>query len=284
MTINDALLKANEILKNKDFIENPALESSILICFALNIDQKELIIVKDKKVISLKDWNKIKSLLKKRLKRITIAHILNKKYFYDGEFYVDKNVLTPRPETELLVDIIKNNFKMDESLTILDIGTGSGNICISCAKYFTNAKIDALDISSKALKIVYKNIKRNNVDEDKINLIHKNIFKFIPHKKYDIIVSNPPYIKKETAKQLIKNKIICDPLISLDGGKDGLLFYRRLLIIAERCLKIGGMMFLEHGQGQRLDIISIFDKRNFFIKTYDDLSGIDRALQIIKRG
>ncbi len=284
MTIQESFKKAVELLKTKEFIENPSLEARILICHVLKINEKEFILEKDRKKISDADWIKIKKLVEKRLKRTTIAHLINRKYFYDSEFYVNKDVLTPRPETELLIDIIRENWRKNDSIDILDIGTGSGNIVVSLAKFFINCRIDALDISSRALKIAGLNIARSNINKKMIRLIHKNILKFIPEKKYDIIVSNPPYIRKSTVKALLENRIICDPGIALDGGKDGLNFYRRLAIIADSCLKNSGVMYLEHGQGQRIEIMSLFDKGSYIIRTYDDLAGIDRAIAVKKRG
>ncbi|MCK4798598.1 MAG: peptide chain release factor N(5)-glutamine methyltransferase [Spirochaetes bacterium] len=283
MTIQEAYKNCTILLK-KDFIENPALEARVLLFYVLDIDQNEFYLIKDDKIISKKEWNNLNKLIKKRLHGESAACLIKKKYFYDSEFFVDKSVLIPRPETELLIDIIFERIDKYKKLTILDVGTGCGNIAIILAKYFSLSNIDALDISKKCLKVASKNIKKNNIPEKKINLIYKDIFHFSTSKKYDIIVSNPPYIQTDDAKKLVKKRIISDPLISLDGGKNGLNFYHRLKIFTENNLIKNGWIFMEHGIMQREKIIKIFKHRNFNISVYDDLAKIDRVIAIQHRG
>jgi release factor glutamine methyltransferase len=279
MTVQEAYKFGVKNLKT-EFIDNPALDAGLIISFALKMNQKDIIL--NNRKITGQEFRNFNKLIKKRLQGNSVASIIKKKSFYDLEFFVNGHVLIPRPETELLIDIIKEKFNKDKPVSILDIGTGSGNIAIILAKYFINSKIDAVDVCKKALKIAEFNLKMHDLSE-KIKLINMDIIKFYPEKKYDIIVSNPPYIETVNAKELIKKRLISDPLISLDGGKDGLIFYHRLCLIAEKFLFADSWLFMEHGAGQREKILKIFNSKNFNIQVFDDLGKVDRIIAVCKK-
>ena len=280
MTINDAYKKTVSKL-NVAFIENPSIEAEFLLLEVLKIDRKTFLLEKDEKRVTLNELEKLDESVLKRLEGKSIAGITGKKYFYDSEFAVNGNVLIPRPETELLIDIIKGTFPCANALEILDIGTGSCIIPIVLSGYFTNSNMDAVDISLKALEIAKRNVDDRGLKN--INLINVDIFSFVPGKKYDLIVSNPPYIPSAEVDELLKSKRLSDPPIALDGGNDGLKFYREIAGFAGKFLKDSGVLVIEHGMAQRNDIISMFDKNEVSIDCFDDLSGIDRVIRIKKK-
>jgi release factor glutamine methyltransferase len=280
MTISEAYIYAVSKLTNVKFIENPKTEAEILILSVLNIDRKDFILEKDKKEVNSYSVFLLNSLLKKRIRGKSISGIIGKKYFYDDEFIVDMNVLIPRPETELLVETALNSMYSFLPRNILDIGTGSGIIAITLSRHFPDSTIDAIDKSLKALKIAKKNIASKNISN--VNPIRADFFKYRPSKKYDLIVSNPPYIPRSEVKILLKEKVVSDPEISLDGGKDGLDFYRCLKIFSDIFLNTNGFLIMEHGKGQRESIIRLFDGKSYETTCYNDHSEIDRIIRINK--
>lgn len=282
MLLNEIYLKTVNSLQ-KDFIENPSLEARLLISNALKIDLNSFIAEKNNLKISWFKKKKIESFIKKRLKGRSIASITQCKYFYDLKFYVNNEVLIPRPETELLIDIILKKIDKKENIQILDIGTGSANIAIVLAKKYPLSRIDAIDISKRSIRAARENIKLHKISIEQLSLLNRNVFGFSEEKKYDIIVSNPPYIRSKEIKDLIKERLVSDPDIALDGGDDGLDFYREIKDIAESNLKNNGWLFLEHGQGQRDDILKIFNNRYFYCETFDDISNIDRVIAVNKK-
>jgi release factor glutamine methyltransferase len=280
MNLRELFIKSVSLLKNFKFIENPELEASLIISNSLNIEPKDIIIDFDRKISKTK-CEVIYRYIGKRSLGMSIASIIKKKEFYDLEFYVNENVLIPRPETELLIDAIKQNIDKNGSYNILDACTGSGNISVILAKYFSNSFIYSVDISKEAIKVARKNIYFYNL-KDKIKLLTKDIFKFIPEIKYDIIVSNPPYIKSEIIKKLLISKSVSDPEISLDGGNSGLLFYKRLHYLFCNYTNNNSWIFMEHGKKQREKIVKLF-RNDGQIFTYNDINNIDRVI-VVKKG
>ncbi|MFA5059862.1 MAG: peptide chain release factor N(5)-glutamine methyltransferase [Candidatus Omnitrophota bacterium] len=205
-----------------------------------------------------------------------LQYILGRTTFLNTELLVDARVLIPRPETELLVEaLIKKSRSFKRDLRILDIGTGSGNIAIALAKNIPNAFLTAVDISLDALDLAKVNAQLNGVS-DKINFTQSDLFSGLEQEaiseKFDIIVSNPPYIKKEDIGRLPAD-VRREPVIALDGGEDGLEFYRRIIAHAQGFLNPGGFLALEMGDGQKFFLEKIFAQhKNFqvteFIKDY----------------
>lgn len=223
-----------------------------------------------------------------RARGFPLQYILGETEFFGLTFKVDEKVFIPRPETEILVESIIEKVKGSYSryelkVKIIDIGTGSGCIAISLAKYFLSAKITALDFSQNALEVAKHNSKLNNV-YDEIEFIESNLFEELEPTSYDLIVSNPPYICSADIANL-QEEIKYEPRLALDGGRDGLDFYRRIIKNAPKFLKKGGFLFLEIGFGQRDDIVKIAsrEKKLDILETVKDYSNIERVL-VFKNG
>lgn len=208
------------------------------------------------------------------LEGIPIQYINNKAYFMGLEFYVDENVLIPRCDTEILVEEIIKIIKKNSLLKILDLCTGSGAIAISLKKYLNNIEIMASDISDKALMVAKKNASKIGVD---VKFIESDLFNSI-NGKFDLIVSNPPYIKKSVIP-LLDKQVRNEPILALDGGKDGLDFYRKISYDAKKFLNNNGYLCFEIGYDQRKDVEDILLK-NGYINIYckKDYGGNDRII------
>lgn len=208
------------------------------------------------------------------LEGIPIQYINNKAYFMGLEFYVDENVLIPRCDTEILVEEIIKIIKKDSLLKILDLCTGSGAIAISLKKYLNNIEIMASDISDKALMVAKKNASKIGVD---VKFIESDLFNSI-NGKFDLIVSNPPYIKKSVIPSLDK-QVRNEPILALAGGEDGLDFYRKISYDAKKFLNNNGYLCFEIGYDQRKDVEDIL-LQNGYINIYSkkDYGGNDRII------
>ncbi|MDD3102331.1 MAG: peptide chain release factor N(5)-glutamine methyltransferase, partial [Patescibacteria group bacterium] len=209
-----------------------------------------------------------------------VAYLVGHKEFFNLDFMVDKNVLIPCPETELLVEEVlksvpNSKFQILNSITIADVGTGCGNIAITLAKHLPLAKIYAIDISKNALKVAKKNAKKHKTDKQ-IIFLNKNLLELLP-KKVDFIAANLPYIPTQKARLLSHS-----PQIALDGGKDGLKFYQSLLENAADHLRPDGKIFLEINFNQAKKIKKIIKK--YFphseIEIKKDLAGLNRLVVI----
>ena len=219
------------------------------------------------------------AILNKLKKEIPIQYILGTTHFYDLEFEVNPNVLIPRPETEELIDwIIKEN-SANTNLKILDIGTGSGCIAISLAKNMKNAKVSALDVSIKALATAQKNAVKNNVN---INFIHKNILETNDlNQEFDIIVSNPPYVRNLEKHEIHKNVLNNEPHLALFvEDNDALIFYRKIAELAQINLSQNGQLFFEINQYLGNETKNLLEKMNFKnIELRKDIYGNDRMIK-----
>ena len=276
MTISELIKKGMIELKNEN-IEEPKLKARLLMQYVLN-QTRQYVIVNDMEQL---EENKEKQYLKeiKMLKKgIPIEHITHQKEFMKLNFFVDKNVLIPRQDTEILVEEVIKIAQKTNAKKILDLCTGSGAIAVSLAKYLPQSEITAIDISNDALKIAKKNAVSNNV-ENQITFISSDMFTNLNEEKFDIIVSNPPYIKTNVIDNLdiqVKN----EPHIALDGGKDGLYFYKKIINESYQYLKYKGFLCLEIGFDQKIDVIEIIENTNNFDRTYSkkDLYDNDRII------
>ena len=198
--------------------------------------------------------------------------------FMRMNFFVNEDVLIPRPDTESLVEEVISIAKRINAKKILDLCTGSGVIAISLAKYIKNSEITAVDISKKALNIAKKNAINNNV-QNQITFVESNLFEKIKKEKYDVIVSNPPYIRRNVIKTLDK-EVQREPKIALDGGYDGLDFYRKIINKSDEYLKFKGYLCLEIGYDQKIDVIELIENEEKYVETYckKDLYGNDRVI------
>lgn len=282
MTISDAIKRGMIELKN-DNIEEPKLKSRLLMQYVLN-ETRQYVIVNDMENLEKNKEKQYFEGIKILKKGIPIEHITHQKEFMKLNFFVDKNVLIPRQDTEILVEEVIKIAKRINAKKILDLCTGSGAIAVSLAKYLPQTEITAIDISNDALKIAKKNAVSNNV-ENQITFISSDMFTNLNEEKFDIIVSNPPYIKTNVIKELdiqVKN----EPYIALDGGEDGLDFYKKIINESYQYLKCNGYLCLEIGFDQKFDVIELIENAEKFEGTYSkkDLFDNDRIMITRMRG
>lgn len=223
-----------------------------------------------------KEYEDIMKATERRANGESVDNIFGFTEFYGLTFDVNKKVLTPRMETEILVEQVLKAEKNFKNPTILDLGTGSGAIAVSIAKN-CEATITAIDVSKMALATAEANAKKNDV---KIEFLHSNLFDGLKRKrKFDIIVSNPPYIPTKEIEKLDKNVRECDPVLALDGGEDGLDFYREIISKAPDRLNNGGLLFFEVGKGQAQDVKKLLKESGFEeIKIIKDYNKIERVI------
>ncbi len=212
--------------------------------------------------------------VQKRLNHIPVAYIFGKTNFYGYDLVVNENVLIPRLDTEILIEETIKLIKTKKPTTILDIGTGSGAISIVLNKE-TGVKTIAVDVSEKALDVAKQNAKLNNAD---IQFIQSDIFENIADLKVDFIISNPPYIETEVVKGLEKEVVQNEPILALDGGIDGLNFYKRIINEAKSHLNPNGMLIFEIGYNQADAVTSLLEKDFKDIKVIKDYGGNNRVV------
>lgn len=257
-------------------IINPELDSELLLSKALN-KKREKILTNLKKEINKKQLDKFNLYLSRRKKKEPIAYILGFKYFWKYKFFINKSVLVPRPETEQIVEETLNYLSDNESKKILDIGTGSGCIIVSVLKERSKCKAIAIDISSKALKVAKTNAKIHHL-ENKIKFINIDIDKF-NYNKYDLILSNPPYISNIDLIRLDDDVRIYEPRESLSGGLDGYEEITKVIEKSSKLLKNNGKLIVEIGDTQKNNVLKLLKNNGFYInKTGKDLSGRDRCI------
>ena len=279
MNYQSILNKYSNILKNNQ-IKSYKLDCELLLSHALKIHRENLMINLNKN-ISKDQFHEFKSLLKKRYNKHPIAYIIKNKEFWKSNFYVNDSVLIPRPETELVIEQVLNSHQKNKFNKILDIGTGSGCIIISLLKELKHAKGTGVDISKNAIKVAKINAKMQQL-ANRIKFEHSDVDKFLSS-KYDLIVSNPPYIKKNEIKSLQEDIKNYEPLIALDGGINGFSGIKKVVYNAYRLLKKNGVFILEIAHNQSNEVRSILMSKNFYvIKTSKDLSGKNRCIVSLK--
>lgn len=276
MIISEAIKKGMIELKNGN-VEEPKLKARLLMQYVLNKSRQYVIVNDREELDNIKEKQYLEK-IKILKKGVPIEHITHQKEFMKLSFFVDKNVLIPRQDTEVLVEEVINIAKKNNSKKILDLCTGSGAIAVSLAKYLPQAEITAIDISNEALKIAKKNAISNNV-ENQITFISSDMFTNLNEEKFDVIVSNPPYIKTNVIKNL-DIQVQNEPYIALDGGKDGLDFYKKIINESYQYLKYNGYLCLEIGFDQKIDVIELIENTESFTGTYSkkDLFDNDRII------
>ncbi len=275
MLSTELIKSGSEILKNNG-IKEAVKKAEIILSEITKKKIPDLYL--DEEEISLRTIKKYIEYLKKIIKGIPLQYIIKKSDFYKYQFHVDKGVFIPRPETEILIEKtieIYKNFFFPSFVNILDIGTGSGNIAITLGKEIKNSSLIATDISEKSIKIAKKNAARYKV-ENKIKFIKTDLF---PKKniKFDIIVSNPPYIPEREIENL-ENDVKKEPYIALNGGKSGMKYIKKILKNSGKYLSNNGFLLLEIGYNQ-----SKFLKNKKFndlkiVEFTNDLNGIERVV------
>ena len=264
---------ASELRRKK--IGTSRLDSELLLSKILDKNREEILINLEQKICQ-KYFLKYKQLIQRRSQCEPIAYIVKEKEFWSKNFLVSSDTLIPRPETELIVEKLTKIFE-EKKISILDIGTGTGCILISLLSELKNSKGIGIDISKKALRIAEKNSEQHGM-KNKIKFFHKSLdSKF--YQKFDLIVSNPPYIKKCEIKHLKEDVRKFEPRIALDGGNDGLDLIKKVIYKSKYILKIKGMLALEIGNEQFNKVSKILKKNNFkiehIIKEYkDNIRGI----------
>ena len=279
MNIKSAIIDGASILKRK-FISSADLDSEILMAEAIK-KKREFLILNSSFNIDKKDLRIFYELIEKRSTREPIAYIINKKSFWSSEFFVTKDTLIPRPDTELIIENVLKFTKNKESLRILDIGIGSGCILLSILKEKKNFYGTGIDISKKCLKISKINAINLKVDH-RLKLIKTDVDKLISS-KYDLIVSNPPYIVKKKLKYLDRDVVKYEPTQALNGGIDGLSEIRKVINKSSELIKKKGKLILEIGFDQKNKVINLLNKEGFYINnTYKDLADNDRCIVCTK--
>ncbi len=275
MNINLAIIQGAKVLSSK-LIRNSYLDSEILMAKTINKDKKYLLLNFNKN-LKKKDLIYFKKLIELRSMGKPLAYLTKKKFFWNSEFIVTKDTLIPRPDTELIVENILKLTKLKNKLNILDIGIGSGCILLSILKERANFYGTGIDLSKKCLNVSKINAIRLNVNS-RLKLYKSNVDKFNLG-KYDLIVSNPPYIKKYNLKYLEKDVANYEPRLALDGGLDGLSEIRKVVKKSSELIKKKGKFILEIGFDQKNKVINLLNKEGFYINsTLKDLAQNDRCI------
>lgn len=281
-TIEGLLKDGISIIQKREY-NNPLLEAQLILSYLLKCDKIYLHINKDKEV----DGTITKlyyGMVEKRNSGYPLQYITNQQEFMGLDFYIQEGVLVPRPDTEILVEKIINIVNKKEiknkEIKILDIGTGSGAIAIALAYYLKNSQVTAVDISQIAMQTTEINIKKHNLKN--IETVYWDIFNEhdIKIEKFDIVVSNPPYIKKNVIKELPLEVSNFEPKIALDGGDDGLCFYRQIVKVFKEISLSNSILSVEIGFDQKQEVKEIFENTGLFkrIETDKDFSGNHRVV------
>ena len=280
MNINLAIKEGSKILNSK-FIPNPLLDAEILMAKIMNKDRK-YILLNYSNPINKNDLNDFYKLIEQRSLGNPVAYLTKKKSFWNSEFFVSNNTLIPRPDTELVVDNALKLTKQKNNINILDIGVGSGCILLSILKERKNFYGTGIDISKKCLNIskinainleVISRLKLYKSDVDKFNL-----------GKYDLVVSNPPYIKTSDLKYLERDVAKFEPKLALDGGLDGLSEIKKVIKKTSELIKKNGKFVLEIGFDQKSKVINLLKKKGFYINsTLKDFANNDRCIVSTKK-
>ena len=269
MRISELIIYGSKSLQKK-FISSHLLDSEVILAKVLNKSRENLLISNDQ-LISNERVKKFKKIIQRRLKSEPLAYIFEEKEFWNKKFKVNNSTLIPRPETELMVEKIIHLFK-DKKPHVLDIGTGTGCILLSLVEGIHNSKGIGIDISKKAIEVANKNV-ANSKKKNNIKFYNRSLEKIFGL-KFDLIVSNPPYICSHQIKNLMEDVKRYEPRIALDGGDDGLDVIKKVIYKSKNILKLKGMLALEIGHGQYKKVSQILKlegfKERFLIKDYQN--------------
>ena len=280
MNILSAINKANQLLKLNGIVSSK-LDCEILISKVLKTDRANVILNLNKNLTN-DEFFYFNELVNQRSKKKPIAYLIGKKEFWKYQFYVTKDVLIPRPDTEIIVEKVLELTKNKQRLSFLDIGVGSGCIILSILKEKKNFYGTGIDISKKSLEICKINSNKLGIF-NRLRLFKSDIDNF-RYGKYDLIISNPPYIKKFDLKYLEKDVVSFEPITALNGGLDGLSEIKKVINNSTKLIKENGILILEIGYNQSGKVREILKKNNFFVKKiFKDLAKNDRCIVSIKK-
>ncbi len=271
-------------------IDSPRMEAEVLLAGALGFCREE-IYRRPERILSEDEKSVSRDFVSRRARREPVAHILGHREFWSLDFKITPDVLIPRPETETLIEVL---LKLEaeaeaeglagQAIRLLDIGTGSGIIAVVAAREITDCRVTSTDLSPAALDVARENADTHGVS-DKIDFLKGDLFSGIPETLYDFIVSNPPYIETERLSDLMPDVRDFEPRTALDGGVDGLDFYRRIISKASDYLKDGGRLVFEIGETQADAVIRLLNAEDKFetVTVAQDYSGYDRVVSARKR-
>lgn len=259
----------------KQLGDNARFEAELMVMSIMEMDRTRLVL-NGKLPVMPQHTYRMNKMIERRKKGEPLQYILGETEFMSLDFFVREGVLIPRSDTEILVETVIDKFD-DKKTTVADICTGSGCIGISIAHYKKNTDVELFDISDIALETAEKNIKRNNVS-DRVKSYKMDILNEYPKKKYDVVVSNPPYIEKAVIETLQTEVKDYEPRIALDGGEDGLVFYRRIAETAHNFLKKGGLLAFEIGYNQGESVRGLMQNDFYDTEVIKDLNDNDRVV------
>lgn len=272
-----ALAESSLLLREHNF-ETPRLDSEVLLSYMLGINRLKLI-TEGSRDLTDEEYKRFKGLCAKRLEGMPVAYITGVKEFMSLRFAVRPGVLIPRPDTETIVERAILNCKRHAGvIRVADVGCGSGAIGISIAKYAENSIVTMIDISDDAVSMSKENARMNGV-HDRVNIIKGDLLTPVMGEFFDMVVSNPPYISTSVINTLSREVKDYEPLISLDGGDDGLKYYRVLAAQAKDCVDKGGSIILEIGYDEAEEVCAILSANNFTdLEVIKDLGNNDRCI------
>jgi len=275
MNIENTLSEGINILQ-KNKISNPQLDSELLLSSSIKRDKKH-IILNPKEILNSEQLGNFKSLIERRKKGEPIAYLINRKEFWKNEFFVNKDVLIPRPDTELIIEQVLKIYSKEAQLQILDIGTGSGCILLSILKERPNFYGTGMDISKKSINVSKFNAKQLNLT-NRVKFFYSSVDNF-KIGKYDVIVSNPPYIELLNIKYLEKDVVNFEPKLALSGGLDGFSIIRKVINKTGALIKKNGKFILEIGFNQKNKVKKILKEESFYVnKSIKDYGNNDRCI------
>ena len=275
MILETVINSAYQDLK-KNSIKSALIDSEILLSQAIN-KSREFIILNSNYNVSEKEYQYFKEMVNQRLRGKPIAYITGKKFFWKDEFLINEKVLIPRPDTEIVVEQVLKIFKNKTKINFLDIGIGSGCIMLSILRERKDFRATGIDISNHALKVCKINAYKLGV-KNRIKLFKSDIDKF-NKEKYDLIISNPPYIKNLDLTYLEKDIVKFEPKIALDGGLDGISEIRKLIKKSSELIKNNGKLIIEIGYDQKEEVKQLLRKNSFYINSVEkDLANNDRCI------
>lgn len=277
MKISAALILAQNKLQQSK-VESPAIDALVLLRHATSFS-KEQVIFNPNLELTPKQLEDFWQAIARRQKREPVSHIIGQREFYGLDFLVSGNVLDPRPDSESLIELALKIFPdKNQELKILELGVGTGCLSITLLKQFVNAVGIGVDISLEALAVAQKNTAAHQLQK-RFQLQQSDLFANIEAQKFDLIISNPPYIPAQEIEKLADEVRLFEPRLALDGGVDGLDFYRRIAQESVGFLKPQGQVVVEVGHDQKRDVVDIFGKQGFGFKlVQQDLAGVARVL------